>query len=83
MNITFSTLHLSLLFLANVSAQELLVDNFTEQVSDLSARTEKRNDINDTPCALVKIELPLQGVQFDQRSQVIGNVEYKVNTYWA
>ncbi len=83
MNIRFSTLLLSLLFLANVSAQELLVDNFTEQVSDLSARTEKRNDINDTPCALVKIELPLQGVQFDQRSQVIGNVEYKVNTYWA
>ena len=83
MNIRFSTLLLFLLFLANVSAQELLVDSFTEQVSDLSARTEKRNDINDTPCALVKIELPLQGVQFDQRSQVIGKVEYKVNTYWA
>ena len=72
-----------LLLSATIFAQELFVDKFTEQLSDLSARTEVRNDLNGTPCALVKIELPLQGVQFNQKSQVIGNVENRVNTYWA
>lgn len=66
----------------SLSAQELIVNEFKE-TTDLSARTNKRLDINGSPCALVKVELPLVGVVFDQKGQVLGNVAYQTNTYWA
>ncbi|MBQ0088082.1 MAG: PEGA domain-containing protein [Prevotellaceae bacterium] len=70
-------------FCCQIYAQELTVQSFTELTNDLSARTALRLDNNDIPCALVKVELPLIGVQFDQSNQIIGNASYKVNTYWA
>lgn len=66
----------------SLSAQELIVNEFKE-TTDLSARTNKRLDINGSPCALVKVELPLVGVVFDSKGQVVGNVAYQTNTYWA
>lgn len=81
----FQYIAISLLFsfVTTAFAQELSVVSFQEVTNDLSARTNVRSDLNDRPCALVKVELPLPGVQFDQQRQVVGNVDYKVNTYWA
>lgn len=59
---------------------ELRVDSFEARPMDLSARTHERLDRNGNPCALVKVELPVEGCKFE------GNVLhtfYDVNEYWV
>lgn len=75
---------LSLLFflwLLPVCAQEMTVKSFSRKTADLSASTQIRKDLNDTPCALVKVLLTARGVQFEPN--VIGTVENKLNEYWV
>jgi len=38
------------------SAQELKVKSFTLAATDISAQTQQRKDLNDEPCALVKVQ---------------------------
>lgn len=51
-----------------------------ESPYDISARTEKRLDLNGMGCALLKIELPVENVTFE--GNVVGAVKYTTNEYW-
>ncbi len=65
-----------------LQAQDLTVRSFGVAEGDLDARssTTRRNDRNGTPCALVKVQLPIQGAVFDG---VVGNVQFKAGEYWV
>ena len=76
-------LSLVLLFAAISSAlaQELTVKSFKLASSDLTAQTQHRKDLNDCNCALIKVGIGLQGVQFE--GGIMGNVENKTGEYWV
>ena len=76
-------LSLFLLFAAISStlAQELTVKSFKLASSDLTAQTQPRKDLNNRNCALIKVGLGLQGVQFE--GSIVGNVENKTGEYWV
>ena len=76
-------LSLVLLFAAISSAlaQELTVKSFKLAPSDLTAQTQHRKDLNDRNCALIKVGIGLQGVQFE--GGIMGNVENKTGEYWV
>ena len=76
-------LSLILLFAAisSVLAQELTVKSFKLASSDLTAQTQPRKDLNNRNCALIKVGLGLQGVQFE--GSIMGNVENKTGEYWV
>lgn len=46
-------------------SQELIVKNFKENMTDVSARENKVLDINGDPCALVKIYTGVKGLEID------------------
>lgn len=62
-------------------AGQLRVRSFTPDYSDLSASTYKRNDLNGRPCALVIVELPVEGCRF--QGNIRGEVEFMVSQYWV
>ena len=73
-----------LLVLSSVSVfsqKELKVVSFKQSSSDISARTNQRDDPKGEACALVKVQIPMKDVLFD--GDVIGEVTYKVNEYWV
>ena len=70
-----------LLFAAVSSAQKLTVESFKLAGSDLTAQTQPRKDLNDRNCALIKVGIGLQGVQFE--GGIMGNVENKTGEYWV
>ncbi len=73
---------LALCLTTGVSAQEeVTVKTFKELMSDLSARTSRRYDLNDDPCALVKVQYPKEGATFE--GTIVGDVEYKNGEYWV
>ena len=76
-------LSLFLLFVAISStlAQELTVKSFKLASGDLTAQTQPRKDLNNRNCALIKVGLGLQGVQFE--GSIVGNVENKTGEYWV
>ena len=47
---------LNLLLSFGASAQKLTVESFTLAATDISAQTQQRKDLNDEPCALVKVQ---------------------------
>ena len=72
------------LFFAAISsaiAQKLTVESFKFAGSDLTAQTQPRKDLNNHNCALIKVGLGLQGVQFE--GNIMGNVENKTGEYWV
>ena len=63
------TITLSIVFLLGVLlhvcvAQELKVKSFQVSEGDLIARTSPRNDLNGKPCAVIRVGIALQHVQF-------------------
>ena len=62
-------------------AQKLTVESFKLAGSDLTAQTQPRKDLNNRNCALIKVGLGLQGVQFE--GSIMGNVENKTGEYWV
>ena len=76
-------LFIVLLFAAisSIFAQKLTVESFKLASSDLTAQTQPRKDLNNRNCALIKIGLGLQGVQFE--GSIVGNVENKTGEYWV
>ena len=48
-----------------VLAQELTVKSFKLASSDLTAQTQPRKDLNNINCALIKVGITLDGVNFD------------------
>ena len=74
-------LSLFILFAAVSSAQKLTVESFKLAGSDLTAQTQPRKDLNDRNCALIKVGIGLQGVQFE--GGIMGNIENKTGEYWV
>ena len=72
---------MSLLLTLTVQAQKLTVEKMAQDASDLSARTYGRHDVNDKPCALVKVQLAVKDAVFE--GNVIGSVDYKTGEYWV
>lgn len=64
-----------------VPAQGLKVKSLAVVDNDLSASKYIQKDLNQRPCALVKVLLPADGAIFE--GNVIGKVEYKVGEYWV
>ena len=67
--------------ISSVFAQKLTVESFKLATSDLTAQTQPRKDLNNHNCALIKVGLGLQGVQFE--GSIMGNVENKTGEYWV
>lgn len=63
------------------SQKKLEVVSFNMSTSDISARTNQREDTNGEACALIKVQLPIPHAIFE--GNVIGRVEHKTNEYWV
>lgn len=59
----------------------LKVDNMVTSPLDITASTNKRYDLNNEACALLVINIPLEGCLF--QGNVIGETLYRVNEYWV
>ncbi|WP_418869123.1 SUMF1/EgtB/PvdO family nonheme iron enzyme, partial [Segatella hominis] len=62
-------------------AQELKVKSFSLAETDISAQTQPRKDLNDEPCALVKVQFV--GDILDVEGNVIKPLVKKSNETWA
>ena len=62
-------------------AQTLSVESMTMEPMDLSASLYPRVDRNGVKCALVKVQIPLEGMAFE--GNVMGDVENKAGEYWV
>ena len=62
--------------------ESMKVVSFKQDLYDLSARTNRVEDINGDPCALVKIQV-LTEDKISFKGLVVGEVQKKVNEYWA
>ena len=62
-------------------AQELKVKSFSLAATDISAQTQPRKDLNDEPCALVKVQFV--GDILDVEGNVIKPLVKKGNETWA
>lgn len=67
-------------FSISLNAQELRIKSFASDDIDLSARTQRVNDANNNGCALVKVGMAIDGVQFF--GDVVKVVPY-VSEYWV
>lgn len=70
-----------LLTLCIGTAGNLSVRSFAPDYSDLSAATNQRLDMNGRPCALVIVELPVEGVRF--MGNVVGDALFYGSQYWV
>ena len=76
-NIRILLLGFFLLLFANfVQAQELKVSEFQRMDRDLLARTQERLDLNDEPCAVVRVSIA-NAKNYTFEGNVIGDVIYK------
>lgn len=64
-----------------VRAATLSVRSFAPDYSNLSAATHARADMNDRLCALVIVELPVEGVKF--LGNVVGDTPFYGSQYWV
>lgn len=72
---------LLLLIVGRVEGQDLAVKYFTLVPSDLSVQIQPRKDLNGKNCALVKVGIGLQGIQFE--GNIMGEIANKVGEYWV
>lgn len=64
-----------------MQAQKLTVEKMAVSPMDLTASTQQRNDLIGNPCALVKVQLPTEGVSFE--GNVLGDVAFNSGEYWV
>lgn len=62
-------------------SQTLQIREFSQQDQDATARTQKKLDNNDNPCALVKVQLAKSGADFD--GQVVAVPSYSKSEYYV
>ena len=62
-------------------AQKISVESFSLAATDISAQTQQRKDLNDEPCALVKVQFV--GDILDVEGNVIKPLVKKGNETWA
>ncbi|MDD2386386.1 MAG: PEGA domain-containing protein [Bacteroidales bacterium] len=63
-------------------AQSFRVLAFEEDMSDLSAVSLERKDVNDQKCAIVKVFTNLNGLFFETRLGIEGDIVKKTGEYW-
>lgn len=63
-------------------AQEFDVREFKADPNDLAARRYEKRDINDEPCALIKVNTNIRGMKFDSNMGVF-DVEHQEDGYWV
>ena len=82
MNISFIRICLALLLICSISAkaQEYEIKSLKLAEDDQSAVTNKRLDINNQPCALIKVLVADSIIKVD--GNVVGNVERKGSYLW-
>lgn len=71
------------IFVIGISAfaQQLTVKSMTANPLDLTASTKMRRDLNNEPCALVKVVLCADGATFE--GNIIGDTKLYTNEYWV
>lgn len=75
-------LFLLLIFLyLSSQAQELTIKSFTELTNDITARSNPRNDLNDNPCALVKVRMAVDNATF--KGMIVGDVQHEGSEYYV
>lgn len=79
MNKLYLTIVLSSLCFIGIHAQKMNVESFIVKTSDITARTQPRQDINGNDCALIKVQLAASGAEFV--GNVVGNVSYNKSEY--
>ena len=77
----FYCVFLMLCVALGLQAQKLTVERMEVAPMDLSASTQPRNDLNGNACALVKVQLAVEGVKFE--GNVIGEPAFKDGEYWV
>ena len=70
-----------ILLCLNTFAQKLAIESFTLSATDISAQTQPRKDLNDEPCALVKVQFV--GDIRDVEGNVIKPLVKTGNETWA
>ena len=70
-----------ILLCLGIYSQELKVKSFSLAATDISAQTQSRKDLNDAPCALVKVQFV--GDILDVEGNVIKPLVKKGNETWA
>lgn len=63
--------------------ESMKVVSFKQDLQDLSARTNRVEDNNGTPCALVKIQVLTEDQITFTGGYLVGDVQKRVNEYWA
>lgn len=70
------------IFLYSIAYSQILCVNDFKSVEKKNCENiETRTDLNNRPCALIKVEFPVEGVKF--QGNVIGNVAFKDNAYFV
>lgn len=65
----------------STGAKTLKVEKFEPEPFDLTAYHHQRLDLNDVPCALVKVCIPMRGMVFE--GSIIGDCVNKAGEYWV
>lgn len=72
-----------ILFLSfELEAQTFRVLSFEEELSDLSAIKYERKDVNDQKCAIIKVYTNLNGLLFETRLGIEGDIITKTGEFW-
>lgn len=79
-NIRKAILFVGLLICSQAFAQ-LNLRSFDSNPTDLTAAVNQRLDLNEEPCALIIVHLPVEGVKFS--GNIVGDPIYNVNEYWV
>ena len=72
---------LTIVSIPSFSQKEMEVIKFGVSTSDISARTNQREDTKGESCALIKVQLPVPNASFE--GDIIGRVSHKINEYWV
>ncbi|MBN2777653.1 MAG: PEGA domain-containing protein [Bacteroidales bacterium] len=72
----------SLIITPAIFTQSFRILSFEEDLSDLSAVTAARVDVNDQKCAIIKVYTNLDGLFFETRLGIEGDVFKKTGEYW-
>lgn len=78
----FANISLTILFLVltlPLFGQEMVVKSFELRQGDMVGKIYPRHDNNDQPCALIRVEVALSGVEFS--GMVMGDVQAKTGEY--
>lgn len=72
---------LFVLFVVSAYPQRIIIDDFVELDTDLSARTAPRKSDTGEDCALIKVQSLIDDVRFE--GDVVGDVKLNMNEYWV